>query len=108
MTTMRFRMQDVRFMISLVEIKSVLLTSSEMLWTGAQASPATSPPSPRRHRIDLDGRGFADAWRANCELSTNRPPYGSREFVPLDAFNWSVHDADPCEISAERGRLRRP
>jgi 2-haloacid dehalogenase len=38
----------------------------------------------RRHRIDLDAAGFADAWRAKYEPSMEQIRNGSREFVPLD------------------------
>jgi 2-haloacid dehalogenase len=41
----------------------------------------------KRHRIDLDAAGFADAWRAKYEPSMEPIRNGSREFVPLDRLH---------------------
>jgi 2-haloacid dehalogenase len=41
----------------------------------------------KRHRIDLDAAGFADAWRAKYEPSLELIRNGSREFVPLDQLH---------------------
>jgi 2-haloacid dehalogenase len=41
----------------------------------------------KRHRIDLDAAGFADAWQAKYEPSMEPIRNGSREFVPLDLLH---------------------
>jgi 2-haloacid dehalogenase len=69
------------------EIKAVLFDTfgSVVDWRSGVARDVAA--FARRHRIDLDAAGFADAWRAKYEPSMEPIRNRSREFVPLDQLH---------------------
>jgi 2-haloacid dehalogenase len=69
------------------EIKAVLFDTfgSVVDWRSGVAREVAA--FAKRHRIDLDAAGFADAWRAKYEPSMEPVRNGSREFVPLDQLH---------------------
>jgi 2-haloacid dehalogenase len=69
------------------EIKAILFDTFGTVvdWRSGVARDVTD--FARRHRIDLDTAGFADAWRAKYEPSMERIRNENREFVPPDQLH---------------------